>query len=223
MTHTLTRRAALAVMAAATGTAILAQESTPAPDTAPATAATDAPATDTPVVQEFAIGDPNAPIEVIEYASFTCPHCARFHADVWPELKANFIDTGKIRFIFRPVYFDGPGLWADMLARCTGDNDKFFGIADILFDRQAEWSRADTQTGIADGIISVGRQAGLKAETVQACLQDNNKAQALVSAFQENVKRDEIKGTPSFMIDGVLTDNMSYASFAQLLNEKLAQ
>jgi protein-disulfide isomerase len=209
MTQTLTRRAALAVMAAATGSAVLAQDTTPA--------------TDAPVVQEFAMGDPNAPIEIIEYASFTCPHCARFHSDVWPELKANFIDTGKVHFIFRPVYFDGPGLWADMLARCTGDNDKFFGIAGILFERQAEWSRASTQAGVAEGIVSVGRQAGLDEETVLACLQDNDNAQALVAAFQENVARDKIEGTPSFMIDGVLTDNMSYASFAQLLNEKLAE
>ncbi len=206
MTTTFTRRAALALMAASAGSAALAQDST-----------------ETPVVQEYALGDPNAPIEVIEYASFTCPHCARFHSDVWPELKANFIDTGKVHFIFRPVYFDGPGLWADMLARCTGDNDKFFGIADILFDRQAEWSRAGSQAGVAAGIVSVGKQAGIDEETVLACLQDNDKAQALVTAFQANVERDKIQGTPSFMIDGVLTDNMSYASFAQLLNEKLGE
>ena len=209
MTHTLTRRAALAVMAAATGSAVLAQESTPA--TAPA------------VVQDFALGDPNAPIEIIEYASYTCPHCATFHANVWPELKANFVDTGKVHFIFRPVYFDGPGLWADMLARCTGDNEKYFGIAGILFERQAEWSRAGSQAGVAEGIVSVGRQAGLDEETVLACLQDNDNAQALVAAFQANVARDNIEGTPSFLIDGVLTDNMSYASFAQLLNEKLGE
>ncbi len=209
MTHTLTRRAALAIMAAATGSAVLAQESTPA--TAPA------------VVQDFALGDPNAPIEIIEYASYTCPHCATFHANVWPELKANFVDTGKVHFIFRPVYFDGPGLWADMLARCSGDNEKYFGIAGILFERQAEWSRAGSQAGVAEGIVSVGRQAGLDEETVLACLQDNDNAQALVAAFQANVARDKIEGTPSFLIDGMLTDNMSYASFAQLLNEKLGE
>ena len=211
MTHIFTRRAALALMAASAGSAALAQESTPSPTA------------EAPEIQEFALGDPNAPIEVIEYASFTCPHCARFHSDVWPELKANFIDTGKIHFIFRPVYFDGPGLWADMLARCTGDNDKFFGIAGILFERQAEWSRASSQAGVAEGIVSVGNQAGLDEETVLACLQDNDNAQALVADFQANVERDKIEGTPSFLIDGVLTDNMSYASFAQLLNEKLGE
>jgi len=204
---TLTRRASLALIAGAAGSAALAQS-----------AETDAPA-----VMEFTLGDENAPIEVIEYASYTCPHCANFHRDVLPELKANYIDTGKIRFTFRPVYFDGPGLWADMLARCTGDTDKYFGIAGILFERQAEWSRAGSQAGVAEGIVSVGRQAGIDEETVLACLQDNDKAQALVADFQINAERDNITATPSFVIDGELVSNMSYASFAQILDEKLGE
>ena len=209
MTHTFTRRAALALMSAATGTAVFAQDSTPNADA--------------PVVQDISMGDPNAPITIIEYASYTCPHCANFHADVFPELKANFIDTGKVYFTYRPVYFDGPGLWADMLARCTGDVEKYFGIAGILYERQAEWSRAGSQAGVAQGIVSVGNQAGIDEETVLACLQDNNKAQALVADFQANAERDNVEGTPSFLIDGVMTANMSYASFAQLLNEKLGE
>lgn len=208
MSNTFTRRATLALIAAAAGSASFAQDSSEEA---------------APIIQEFALGDENAPIEVIEYASFTCPHCASFHKDVYPRLKANFIDTGKIRFIFRPVYFDGPGLWADMLARCPGDNDKFFGIAGILFERQAEWSRAASQAAIAEGIQSVGRQAGIDEETVLACLQDNDNAQALVADFQANAQRDSITATPSFMIDGELVSNMSYASFAQLLNAKLGE
>lgn len=215
MTHTLTRRAALALMSAATGTAVFAQESTE-----------EAPVSDepvAPVIQEFAFGDPDAPIKVVEYASYTCPHCANFHANVFPEIKANFIDTGKVHFIFRPVYFDGPGLWADMLARCSGDNNKYFGIAGILFERQAEWSRAGSQAGVAQGLVSVGKQAGIDEETVLACLQDNDLAQALVTDFQANAQRDNVQATPSFMIDGVMTENMSYASFAQLFNDKLGE
>ncbi len=206
MTHTFTRRAALALISAATGTAVFAQDSAEAP-----------------VIQDISMGDPNAPIKMVEYASYTCPHCANFHADVFPELKANFIDTGKVYFTFRPVYFDGPGLWADMLARCTGDSEKYFGLAGILFERQAEWSRAGSQAGVAAGIVSVGNQAGINEETVLACLQDNDMAQALVADFQANAERDNVQATPSFVIDGEMTDNMSYASFAQLLNEKLGE
>jgi len=206
LNNTLTRRASLALIAGAAGSAALAQS-------------TDF---DAVALKEFSLGAEDAPIEVIEYASYTCPHCASFHSDVFPELKANYIDTGKIRFTFRPVYFDGPGLWADMLARCTGNTDKYFGIAGILFERQAEWSRAGSQEGVAEGIVSVGRQAGLDEETVLACLQDNDKAKALVADFQINAERDGVTATPSFMIDGELLSNMSYASFAQILNDKMA-
>ncbi len=211
----LTRRATLALIAAATGSAALAQTDSSA-------TASDA-ASDTGIkVMELALGDENAPIEVIEYASFTCPHCAKFHSDVFPLLKADFIDTGKIRFIYRPVYFDGPGLWADMLARCPGTRDKYFEISTILYDRQAAWSRADSQAGVAEGIISVGKQAGLDETTILACLQDSAVAEALVAEYQKNAERDGIDSTPSFMIDGVLTQNMDYAAFSKLLNDKLA-
>ena len=85
--------------------------------------------TDKPAVTEMILGDVNAPIEIIEYASMTCPHCANFHSDVYPQLKANYIETGKVKFVFREVYFDKYGMWASMIARCAGP-DRFFGVID---------------------------------------------------------------------------------------------
>ena len=97
----------------------------------------------TPVeITDFGIGPMDAKVKVVEYASFTCPHCARFHAEVFPKLKADFIDTGKIRFEYREVYFDRYGLWAGMIARCGGEM-RYFGISDILFDTQKEWAASD--------------------------------------------------------------------------------
>ncbi len=174
-----------------------------------------------PVIQQFSLGDENAPIEVIEYSSLTCPHCANFEHDVFPLLKENFIDTGKIHFIYRPVYFDGPGLWADMMARCPGDNEKFFEIISLLFQQQAQWSRHETPADVAQALVTIGLQAGLDQEHIFACLQDNEMAQALVADFQANATHHGINSTPSFVIDGVLTQNMSYPSFAALLNAKL--
>lgn len=211
MTLEITRRASLALIASAAGSAALAQTS-PAPSEG----------SENSGIQEFAIGDENAPIQVVEYASFTCPHCANFHRDVLPLIKANYVDTGKIRLIYRPVYFDGPGLWADMAARCAKDNDQFFAIADILYEQQAEWSRAGSQAGVAAGIVAAGRQGGLDEETILACLQDNDTAQALVTDFQINAERDGINSTPSFVIDGVLTPNMSYESFVEIFEAKMA-
>lgn len=174
------------------------------------------------IVEEFEIGNPDATVTVIEYASFTCPHCANFHHEVFPELKANYIDTGKIRFIYRPVYFDGPGLWADLVARCGGQ-ERFFGISALLYDRQAEWSRAASQAEVGAGLQAIGRQGGLEDEAILACMQDNEHAKDLVAAFQENITRDNINATPTFLINGELTSNMSYESFAQTLDELLAE
>lgn len=72
-----------------------------------------------PVV-EMSLGSPDAPVTLIEYASFTCPHCAAFNKDVMPRIKAEYIDTGKVRLVYREVYFDGPSLWASVVARCAG-------------------------------------------------------------------------------------------------------
>jgi len=86
---------------------------------------------------EMTMGNPDAAVTVIEYASLTCPHCANFHTGTWPDLKANYVETGKINFIFREVYFDRAGLWAAAVARCGGP-DRYFGIIDILFKKQAD-------------------------------------------------------------------------------------
>ena len=84
------------------------------------------------------LGAEDAPVEVIEYASFTCPHCANFHETVFDQLKANYIDTGKVKFTYREVYFDKYGMWASLIARCGDDPDRFFGITDMLYSTQDE-------------------------------------------------------------------------------------
>ena len=88
-------------------------------------------------IKDFALGAEDAPVKMVEYASFTCPHCAAFHDTVFKPLKADYIDTGKVRFEFREVYFDRYGLWAAMVARCGGEM-RYFGITDILFQTQQD-------------------------------------------------------------------------------------
>ena len=102
---------------------------------------TDTADIDTSSIVDMAIGDENAPVTIIEYASYTCPHCATFHQGPFKKLKADYIDTGKVRFIYREVYFDRYGLWASMIARCGGP-EKFFGITDLIFAGQSTWARA---------------------------------------------------------------------------------
>ncbi len=183
-----------------------------------------APAADaTPIeVKDFSIGTTDAKINFIEYASFTCPHCADFHAQIFPKLKADYIDTGKLRFEYREVYFDRFGLWAAMVARCGGEM-RYFGITDILFDTQREWAATDDPNAVVASLKKIGRTAGMDDATVDLCLKDAATADALVAHFETNFKADGIEGTPSFMINGTKYSNMSYDKLKEVLDAELAK
>ena len=165
-------------------------------------------------------GAEDAPITVIEYASFTCPHCARFHSDVYKLLRKNYIDTGKIKFIFREVYFDKYGMWASMIARCSGP-DRFFGMTDLILISQSTWARAGDDLAIVEALRKIGRLSGMEDAALDSCLQDGDKLRALVGWYKENAQRDGIQSTPSFLIDGQPYKNMNYEEFAKILDEKL--
>jgi protein-disulfide isomerase len=173
---------------------------------------------DTSTIVEMSIGNPDAPVTVIEYASYTCPHCARFHEGTFKQLKSDYIDTGKINFIYREVYFDRYGLWASAIARCAGP-EKFFGISDLIYSGQSEWTRAGEAPQIVDELRKIGRLAGLESDQIEACLQDGEKLQTLVAWFQENAQADNIDSTPSFIINGEKYGNMPYPQFKDTLDE----
>ena len=176
--------------------------------------------TDKPAVTEMILGDVNAPIEIIEYASMTCPHCANFHSDVYPQLKENYIETGKVKFVFREVYFDKYGMWASMIARCAGP-DRFFGVIDQMFEKQKTWSRAGNDLAIVTELSKIGKLAGLGDDQINACLQDADNLRNLVGWYKANMEEHEISGTPSFVIDGEMVSNRSYEELSALLDEKL--
>ncbi len=172
-------------------------------------------------VVEMVLGAEDAPVEVIEYASFTCPHCGAFHNEVLPDIKANYVDTGKVRFVYREVYFDKYGMWASLIARC--EPTKFFGITDLLYKGQSTWTRAGSDAAIADALRKVGRLAGIEQEQLDVCLSDGDKLRALVEWYRANAEEHGISSTPSFVVDGQTYSNMSYAEFAALLDEKAGQ
>jgi protein-disulfide isomerase len=181
----------------------------------------DAPATDAEpaAVIDMTLGNPDADVTLIEYASFTCIHCANFHNNSWDQLKADFIDSGKIKFVYREVYFDRFGLWAGMLARCQGPV-KYFGIADLLFERRDDWLlKSDAE--IADGLRRIGRIAGMNDETINACLADSAKAEALVAEYQKNKDADGVESTPSFLINGKNVRNPGYSALKELIEAEL--
>ena len=207
-----------AVVVAGGGYYFLNQGQTELPGINAANAQSDAEI-DTSIVEDKFLGDPDAPITVIEYASFTCPHCRRFHVDVFEKLKTNYIETGKVKFIYREVYFDRYGLWAGMVARCAKEN--YFGVADLIYQNQPTWTKGASETEIAGNLVNLGKIAGLGEEEISACLNDGTKAQAMVAVFQKNADVDEITSTPSFLIDGEKYSNMNYADFSAILDKKL--
>ena len=173
-------------------------------------------------IKDFSIGNPDAKVKITEYASFTCPHCANFHDTVFKPLKADYIDTGKVHFTYREVYFDRYGLWAAMVARCGGDM-RYFGISDILFETQQEWPASDDPNVVVENLKKIGRTAGMDDASLDACMKDGAMAEAMVKRFEENMKADEVEGTPTLFINGVKHDNMSYDDLKTIIEAELAK
>ncbi|WP_319825338.1 DsbA family protein [Thalassovita sp.] len=189
------------------------------PDGLPPLAAFAEGAGDPAMVTEMTLGNPDAKVTLMEYASFTCPHCANFHNGPLKKVKTEYVDTGKVRFVYRDVYFDRPGLWAAMVARC--DESKFFGISDLLYADQKAWIGSGDSSVIVENLRKTGRIAGLTEEQLDTCLNDGEKAQALYTRYQENIKADDVESTPTLFINGTKHSNMNYDDLKALLDKAL--
>lgn len=170
---------------------------------------------------DFSLGAPDAPVKIVEYASFTCPHCADFHANVFKSLKAEYIDTGLVQFTLREVYFDRYGLWAAMVARCGGE-ERYFGIHDMIFDKQREWAASEDPTVVVNNLKEIGLSAGLDPKILEACLNDQANAEALIKQFEANMAADGVKGTPTILVNGEVHSNMPWSELKSLIDAKLA-
>ncbi len=170
---------------------------------------------------DITLGDENAPITFVEYASFTCPHCATFHENTFKKLKADYIDAGKVYFMHREVYFDRFGLWAGMVARCGGDM-RYYGLIDLIYSGQNDWIGNGQEDEILANLRKIGKVAGLNDEQLDTCLADKNMAQSMIAAYQKHAGDAGVTGTPSFTINGTLYKNMSYADLTEILDEILA-
>ncbi len=171
---------------------------------------------------DIVIGDENAPLTMYEYASLTCPHCASFHNDVLPELKKAYVDTGKVKLVVREVYFDQFGLYATAVARCGGvaPYERFLNV---FFKRQRDWSRGANEDAILTEIRRIGRQGGLPAERVDACLADEEFLSTLFEQAKVNITADQIEATPTFVIgDEKVRGARSIEEMSKLIDGLLA-
>lgn len=175
------------------------------------------------ILPDRVLGDENAPVTIIEYASYTCPHCASFHENQFKELKAEYIDTGKVKFIHREVYFDQFGLRAGLLAQCGGDM-RYYGISGMLYDQQKEWIGSGENDEIIDNLVTLGKVAGLSEDEARACMEfeGNEMVDKLVNTFRHNAEADGINATPTLVIDGEKHSNMAYPDLKEIIEEQLA-
>ena len=166
---------------------------------------------------EHALGDPNAPVTIVEYASLTCPHCAQFHTDVLPELKEKYIVPGKVRLVYRDFPLDQRALEAAMLAECVGP-DRYFGFLDVLFQTQSNWAQAE---GLAE-LKGLGRLAGMSEEQMQQCLENQQLGDRILQTRLDAQDKYGVSSTPSFVIDGELhAGSRSVEDFSSLIDPLL--
>jgi protein-disulfide isomerase len=177
-----------------------------------AQAQTASASVDTSGIVEMSLGDPDAPVTIIEYSSFTCPHCANFNQGVYGQLIENYVDTGQVHYIKREVYFDAYGLWAALVARCAGP-ERYHGVVEMLYQDQRQWAGSSDGAVVAENLRRIGRRAGMDNAQLDACLSDRDKATALMELYRENAERDGIRSTPSFVINGQTFGNMGFAEF----------
>lgn len=148
--------------------------------------------------QEQILGDPNAPVTIIEYASLTCPHCAYFHTEVLPELKERYIATGKVRLIYRDFPLDQMALAAAALAHCSGP-DRYFSMLDVLFETQSKWAQAKDPIA---ALKRLGKLGGLSEQQIDACLADEELTNGILQTRLDGQNEFDVSSTPTFVIDG---------------------
>jgi protein-disulfide isomerase len=147
---------------------------------------------------ERALGDPAAKVTVVEYASMTCSHCAAFHEETFTPFKEKYVDTGKVRFIFREFPLDALATSAFMLARCMPE-DRYFPVVDILFRQQQNWAFVDDP---ATALFNVVKQAGFTQESFRACLTNQQILDGVNSVKDRGSNEFGVTSTPTFFING---------------------
>ena len=160
-------------------------------------------------LQELSIGDDDAPITIIEYASMTCSHCAEFHTETYPVLKKNYVEKGDVKFIFREFPLDKLSMATSMLARCV-DSSISLAFIEILFQNRSKWYSDNAITELKN----LSKQAGLNSEDFDQCLNDQELLDQLIIQKENAIKEFQINSTPSFIINGkVISGNKPYSYF----------
>tara|TARA_B100000676_G_C18044551_1_gene827059 strand:- start:463 stop:1110 length:648 start_codon:yes stop_codon:yes gene_type:complete len=153
---------------------------------------------DSVISSERILGQSKAPIELIEYASLTCPHCAKFHNGPWVKIKKEYVDTGKAKLIYRDFPTDQLALAASMIARCA-PKTRYFGIVKIMFETQDNWRNSQNPR---QALANIGRIAGMSLETVNQCINSKVAYESVMRLREEGSKKFNIESTPTLIVNG---------------------
>ena len=166
---------------------------------------------------DMVLGNADAPVTIVEYASMTCPHCAHFDETTFPEIKKQYIDTGKVRYIFREFPLDNLAAAAFMLARCAGKDDptKYYALVDTLFKQQLTWA---VEKPIPP-LLAITKQAGFTQETFDACLKDQKLLDGIEKIRERAIKQFKVDSTPTFFINGTrVTGALTFEDMAKVID-----
>lgn len=173
------------------------------------------------------LGNRNAKVVLIEYGAPSCPVCANFNAQTFPELKAKYMDTGKIFYVFRVFPLRPDDGTAEKIARCLPE-DKYFSFIDLLFKNQPKWDveyGVQSPEGVHDGLVLLGRIAGMSAQQVDQCIDNKAEDDRINKVAADGESRYSINGTPTFILDGtnVGTGSIAFDTMAKLIDAELAK
>ena len=171
---------------------------------------------------DFIIGDENAPITIIEYASMSCSHCADFHTKTLPDLKTEFIDTGKVRMVFRDYPFNYPALLGSMMMRCI-PSDVRYDYMNALYQLQPNWVNRDPKITKKE-LYKIMQSGGMTKDEFDTCYGDLDNENLILEGVMAAQKDFNIKSTPSFVINGNLVEgNKNIKEFRQIIDKILSE
>lgn len=169
-----------------------------------------------PAEGEMAMGPETAKVVIVEYASASCPHCADFYKETFPALKKDYIDTGKIRFIFREFPHNDVAVAAFMLARCA-PKEKYFPMIDMFFEQQDAWLQAPLE-----GLQKIAQLAGMTKESFDACLKNQEVAKGILAVRDKASNEFGVTGVPTFFVNGeIMKGELSIEEFRKKIDPLL--
>lgn len=192
--------------------------STVATEAEAATATATEPMETSALITPRVLGNLDAPVTIVEYSSLTCPHCAAFHRETLPQLKKEYIDTGKVKLEIRDFPLDNGAALAALMARCAPE-ERYFALMDLLFAQQSKWAR---EQGMLQELAKLGGFAGMSNEQLETCFANEELYKAIVDQRKIWTTVDEIRSTPTFYVNGKqVVGAQPFDAFKELIDAEL--